>query len=44
MVSALKDAGWLLLVVLMCPVVILAIGAPVALLVRLILEMVARWG
>jgi hypothetical protein len=34
--------GVLLLVVLLCPVAILVVGAPVALIVRLLIEIVAR--
>jgi len=38
----LKDVGLLLLVVLMCPLAILIVGAPVALLVRLLIEIAER--
>ena len=38
----LKDVGLLLLVVLMCPLAILFVGAPVALLVRLLIEIAER--
>ena len=41
-VNTLKDVGVLLLVVLLCPVAILVVGAPVALIVRLLIEIVAR--
>jgi len=40
LMDSLKEVGWLLLVVLLCPLAIVAIGAPVALLVRLLLEIV----
>lgn len=40
--STLRDVGWLLLVVLMCPLAILVVGAPVALLVRLLIEIAGR--
>ena len=40
--NALKDVGLLLLIVLLCPLAILVIGAPVVLLVRLLIETVAR--
>lgn len=40
--SALKDAAWLLLVVLMIPLAILIVGAPVALFVRLLIEIAGR--
>ncbi len=39
----LEDAGLLLLLVLMFPLFILAVGAPVALFVRLLLEIARRW-
>ncbi len=42
MVNTLKDAGVLLLVVLLCPLAILIVGMPVVLLVRLLIEMVER--
>ena len=38
----LEDAGWLLLLVVLCPLAILAIGAPIALLGRLLIEIAAR--
>jgi hypothetical protein len=41
-VNALEDVGLLLLIVLLCPLAILVIGAPVVLLVRLLIEIVAR--
>jgi hypothetical protein len=41
-VNALKDVALLLLIVLLCPLAILVIGAPVVLLVRLLIEIVAR--
>ena len=37
-----EDAAWLLLVVLLCPLVILAVGAPVALIVRLLIAIAER--
>ena len=40
--NTLKDVGLLLLVVLLCPVAILVVGAPVALLVRLLIEIAKR--
>jgi len=39
----LEDAGLLLLVVFAFPLVILVVGAPVALFVRLLLEIARRW-
>lgn len=41
-VTMLEDAGWLLLLVLLCPLAILVLGAPVALLGRLLIELAAR--
>ena len=41
-VNTLEDVGWLLLVVLLFPVAILMVGAPVALLVRLLIEIADR--
>jgi hypothetical protein len=40
--AVLKEAGWLLLVVLLCPLAILIVGTPVALLVRLLIEIAGR--
>jgi hypothetical protein len=40
--ALLKETGLVLLVVLMCPVAILIVGAPVALLVRLLIEIAER--
>ena len=39
----LEDAGVLLLLVLAVPLVILAVGTPVALVVRLLIEISNRW-
>ena len=39
----LDDAGVLLLVVLAFPLVVLAVGTPVALIVRLLIEISNRW-
>jgi len=39
----LGDAGLTLLLVLALPLVILAVGAPVALVVRLLMEIGRRW-
>lgn len=41
-VALLKEAGWLLLVVLMCPLAILIVGTPMVLLVRLLIEIAER--
>lgn len=41
--GALGDGAILLLAVLLLPLVIILVGAPVALLVRLLLEVVQRW-
>ena len=41
-VALLEETGLVLLVVLMCPVAILIVGAPVALLVRLLIEIAER--
>lgn len=38
----LEDAGWLLLLVLLCPLAILALGIPIALFGRLLIH-VAAW-
>jgi len=43
MLGWLKDAGLLLLLVLAFPLVVLAVGAPVALVVRLLIEIGRRW-
>jgi len=43
MLGWLEDAGLLLLVVLMFPVVILMVGAPVALVIRLLIQIARRW-
>lgn len=40
--SGLNDIGMMLLVVLLIPVAIIAVGAPVVLVVRLILEIAER--
>jgi len=40
--AALDDIGMMLLVVLCIPIVLLAVGAPVALLVRLVIEIAQR--
>jgi hypothetical protein len=42
-VSWLEEAGLSLLLVLALPLVILAIGAPLALVVRLLIEIGRRW-
>src|SRR5580765_6333495 len=42
-VSWLEEAGLSLLLVLALPLVILAVGAPVALVVRLLMEIGRRW-
>lgn len=42
-VGHLEDAGLLLFVVFMVPLAILAIGTPVVLVVRLIVEIARRW-
>jgi hypothetical protein len=39
----LEDAGVLLLVVLAFPLVVLVVGTPVALVVRLLIEFSRRW-
>jgi hypothetical protein len=39
----LEDAGLSLLLMLALPLVILAVGAPVALVVRLLIEVGRRW-
>ena len=39
----LEDAGVLLLLVLALPLVIVVLGAPVALVVRLLIEIGRRW-
>ena len=41
--ALLEDVGWLVLIVLMVPLAIVLAGTPVALLVRLILEIGQRW-
>ncbi|MEQ1895936.1 MAG: hypothetical protein ABL971_00955 [Vicinamibacterales bacterium] len=41
--GALGDGAILLVAVLLFPLVIILIGAPVALLVRMLLEVVQRW-
>jgi hypothetical protein len=43
MLGWLADAGVLLLLVLAFPLVILVVGAPVALVVRLLVEISRRW-
>jgi hypothetical protein len=43
MLGWLEDAGMLLLVVLALPLVVLVVGAPVALVVRLLIEISRRW-
>jgi hypothetical protein len=43
MLGWLEDAGVLLLVVLAFPLVILVVGTPVALVVRLLVEIGRRW-
>ena len=43
MLGWLEDAGWLLLLALAFPLVILIVGAPVALVVRLLIEIGRRW-
>ena len=42
-IDHLKDAGLLLFVVFMVPLAILAIGTPIVLVVRLIVEIARRW-
>jgi hypothetical protein len=39
----LEDAGLALLLVFACPLAVLAVGAPVALVVRLAIEIGRRW-
>lgn len=41
-VAALEDVGLVLLVVLLCPLAILIVGAPAVLLVRLLIEIAER--
>jgi len=41
-VNGLREVGLLLLVVLLCPVAILIVGAPFVLLVRLLIEIAER--
>ena len=43
MLGWLEDVGLLLLLVLAVPLVILVVGAPVALVVRLLIEIGRRW-
>ena len=43
MLGWLEDAGLLLLLALAFPLVILVVGAPVALVVRLLIEIGRRW-
>jgi len=43
MLGRLEDAGLLLLLTLAFPLVILIVGAPVALVVRLLIEIGRRW-
>lgn len=43
MLSWLEDAGLLLLLALAFPLVVLIVGAPVALVVRLLIEIGRRW-
>jgi hypothetical protein len=43
MLGWLEDAGLLLLLVLAFPVVVLIVGAPVALVVRLLIQIVRLW-
>lgn len=43
MLGWLEDAGLLLLVALALPLAVLAVGAPVALVVRLLIEVGRRW-
>jgi hypothetical protein len=43
MLGWLEDAGLLLLVALAFPLAVLAVGAPVALVVRLLIEFGRRW-
>jgi len=38
----LKDVGLLLLVVLLCPLAVLIVGTPVALVVRLLIALAGR--
>jgi hypothetical protein len=42
-VGRLEDAGLLLVVALTVPLVILAIGTPIVLVVRFVVEMARRW-
>lgn len=41
-INALDDVGMMLLVVLCVPLLLLAVGAPVALLARLVIELAQR--
>jgi hypothetical protein len=41
--AALGEVGWLLLALALVPIAILAIGTPLALVVRLIIEIAQRW-
>ena len=43
MLGRLEDAVLLLLLVLVFPLIILGVGAPVVLVVRLVLELARRW-
>lgn len=43
MLGWLEDAGLLLLLVLAFPLAVLVVGAPVALVVRVLIEIVSRW-
>jgi hypothetical protein len=43
MLGWVADAGLLLLLVLALPLVVLVIGTPVALVVRLLVELARRW-
>ena len=43
MLGWLQDAGLLLLLTLLFPLVVLVMGAPVALFVRLLFELTRRW-
>jgi hypothetical protein len=41
--AALEEVGWLVFALALVPIAILAIGIPLALVVRLIIEVAQRW-